>query len=117
MGDRSAGEPRGIVRFHLNLPKQFACFRLNRVEPARHITEKQRVLAAERHRQNGGPHRPIRLKHPLQATRLGAHGVDQSAGASHEHLAINDRGRRERRHVSIEAKSPFQLETAHLIGT
>ena len=103
------------MRIDARLPNQLAGLRPHCVEPAEHVSEKQRVPVAKGHGHDRGAHRAIGLKHPLQATGVRAHSVHEAGSAADEKLAVDDGGRRKGDGVAIKAESPFEFETAHLI--
>ena len=113
--DGRARQPRRVVLLYLSLPEQRAGLRLERIEPARLIAERQRVFRSNPGRHDRRANRPVGLEGPLDATRSGPQGMDHAAGAPDEHLAVDDGRLRKRRHVAVESERPSQLQSPHLV--
>ena len=62
-----------------------------------------------------GAHGGGGLVHPLEATGVGAQGLDGSAGAAYEDLSADDGGLRVGGDIAFEGKGPFEFQALDLI--
>src|SRR6188768_2800154 len=97
-------------------PDLFAGRRVERVEPASEITEKQNVPAVDRRGHDRRTNRSRGLKRPLQTAGVRAQCVNNAARAADEDLVANDRGLGERGDVTLESKGPLQFQLRDLFG-
>ncbi len=50
----------------------------------------------------------------MQTAGSGVDRMNDAASTAHEHRAVDDRRRRERRDVAVEAECPLQLQASHV---